>query len=214
MTLGLEGDGPGEGASRPGPAEEAGEARGRSARTDRPDRPAIDSIADGVDLPTGSYEWTRFAVGVRSAEKRRVRGFVLWESGDYYNGDLSTVEAGLAVRPLDVLTLEVTGERSTGTVSGLVEVAPDVDALTSTRIEEELVGLRMEINISPDLQISSFSQYETQSREFGSNNRLRWSFSPQGDLFLVYNHAMERIRNRWRFVSNQTPLKIQYTWRF
>jgi uncharacterized protein DUF5916 len=173
------------------------------------------SIADGVDLPTGSYEWTRFVVGARSAEKRRVRGYALWESGDYYNGDLSTIEAGLAVRPFDFLTVELTGERSTGTVSGLVEVAPDVDALARARIEEELVGVRMEINLSPDFQISSFTQYDTQSREFGSNNRLRWTFRPQGDLFVVYNHTMERdLNDRWRFVSNQIPLKIQYTWRF
>lgn len=53
MTLGLEGDGPGEGpsrpesaegSSRPGPAEGAGEARVRSAR------PSIDSMADGVGV--------------------------------------------------------------------------------------------------------------------------------------------------------------------
>ncbi len=172
------------------------------------------SIADGVDLPTGSYEWTRFTVGARSAEKRRVRGYVLWESGDYYNGDLSTIEAGLAVRPFGFLTLEVTGERSTGTVSGLVEVG-EADSLASVEIEEELLGVRMEVNVSSDLQLSSVTQYDTQSREMGSNNRLRWTFHPQGDLFIVYNHNIERrLDNRWRFVSNQTPVKLQYTWRF
>ncbi len=172
------------------------------------------SIADGVDLPTGSYEWTRFLVGIRSAEKRRVRGYLLWESGDYYNGDLRTITAGLTVRPLDLLTLEVTGERSTGTVRGLVE-AGDADSFAVTRIEEELIGVRMEVNVSSDLQLSSVTQYDTQSRELGSNSRLRWTFSPQGDLFVVYNHNLERgLDKRWRFVSNQTPLKIQYTWRF
>jgi len=173
------------------------------------------SIADGADVPTGSYEWTRFVVGARSAEKRRVRGYALWESGDYYNGDLSTIEAGLAVRPFGFLNLEVTAERSTGTVLGLVEVAPDVDALAIARIKEELVAVRTEINLSPDFQISSFTQYDTQSRELGSNNRLRWTFHPQGDLFVVYNHNMVRdLQDRWRFVSNQIPLKVQYTWRF
>lgn len=172
------------------------------------------SIADGVDLPTGSYEWTRYLVGVRSAEKRRVRGYLLWESGDYYNGDLSTIEAGLAVRPFGFLTLEVTAERSTGTIKGLVEVG-EADSLATAEIEEELIGARVEVNVSSDLQFSSFTQYDTQSRELGSNNRLRWTFHPQGDLFLVYNHNMTRDPDdRWRFVSNQTPLKLQYTWRF
>ena len=172
------------------------------------------SIADGVDIATGTYEWTRFTVGLRSAEKRRVRGYVLWESGDYYSGRLSTVEGGLAVRPFDFLTLEATGERSTGSVIGVLE-GVSTDSLASLRIKENLVGLRLEINVSSDLQLVSVTQYDTQSRELGSNNRLRWTFRPQGDLFVVYNHNMARgLDNRWRFLSNQTPVKIQYTWRF
>ena len=172
------------------------------------------SIADGVDIATGSYEWTRLTVGAYSAEKRSLRGHVVWESGDYYNGRLSTLEGGLGVRPFDFLMLEATGERSTGNVIGVVEV-PSGDSLAPMRINEELFGLRVDINVSSDLQLVSFTQYDTQSRELGSNNRLRWTFHPQGDLFVVYNHNMLRGRdNRWHFVSNQVPIKIQYTWRF
>lgn len=57
MTLGLEGDGADEGASRSAAAEGGGEARGRPARLDRSDRPSIDSIADGVGV-RGSYAIT------------------------------------------------------------------------------------------------------------------------------------------------------------
>ncbi len=173
------------------------------------------AIADGVDLATGSYEWTRFVVGFRSAEKRRVSARVVWESGDYYNGRLSTVEAGIGVRPFGFLRLEVTGERSTGSLLGLVESGGGGDSLALADIEEQLLGVRLEVNVSPDLQISSVTQYDTRSRELGSNNRLRWTFGPRGDLFLVYNHNVERgPDDRWRFVSNQAPVKLQYTFRF
>jgi len=172
------------------------------------------SIADGVDIATGSYEWTRYTVGVHSAEKRSVRGHVVWESGDYYNGRLSTVEAGLGLGPFNFLTLEATGERSTGSVIGVVEGASG-DSLASMRINENLLGLRVEINVSSDLQFVTFTQYDTQSRELGSNNRLRWTFHPGGDLFVVYNHNMLRTSdNHWHFGSNQLPIKVQYTWRF
>ena len=172
------------------------------------------SIADNVDIGTGSYEGTRFIVGLHSAEKRRLRGNVVWESGGYYNGRLSTITAGLGVRPFDFLTLEATGERSTGTVLGVIEV-PGGDSLGSLRIKEDLLSLRLEINVSSDLQFASVTQYDTESRELGSNNRLRWTFSPQGDLFVVYNHnAVRGPDNRWGFRSNQIPVKIQYTWRF
>jgi hypothetical protein len=69
--------------------------------------------------------------------------------------------------------------------------------------------------VSSDLQLVSFSQYDSQSREFGSNNRLRWTFNPRGDLFVVYNHNMVRDRDGgWHFAGNQVPIKVQYTWRF
>jgi hypothetical protein len=172
------------------------------------------SIADNVDIPTGSYEWTRFTVGIHSAEKRPVRGHIVWESGDYYNGRLSTVEAGIGVRPIDLLTLELTGERDTGTLTSLLEV-PGGDSLAAVRVREDLLALRVEVNISSDIQFASVTQYDTDSRELGSNNRLRWTFFPQGDLFVVYNYnALRSLDDRWHFKSSQLPIKVQYTMRF
>jgi hypothetical protein len=79
-----------------------------------------------------------------------------------------------------------------------------------------LYGVRLLFNFSSNLQFSSLTQYDTQSRELGSNNKLRWTFNPLGDIFLVYNHNMIRrvSDNRWKFVSNELPVKIQYAWRF
>lgn len=88
--------------------------------------------------------------------------------------------------------------------------------LVSKDFTEELFGLRFQINISSDLQISSLTQYDTQSKELGTNNRLRWTFDPLGDIFIVYNHNVIRRTDekRWQFISNELPIKIMYTWRF
>jgi hypothetical protein len=75
--------------------------------------------------------------------------------------------------------------------------------------------MRVGINFSPDLQFSSLTQYDTESRELGSNNRLRWTFEPHGDVFFVYNHNLNRtVNDKWQFGSNQSLLKVQYAWRF
>jgi hypothetical protein len=172
------------------------------------------SISDNADLPAGSYEWTRYLVGLYTAERRGLNGHVTLQAGTYYNGDLTTVEGALGIRPSSFVTLEASLERNTGEVSRVVEVG-NFELAEPVRIKEELYGLRVAINLSPDLQITSLTQYDTQSRELGSNNRLRWTFAPQGDLFVVYNHAIERgLDRRWRFQSNQLPVKLQYTWRF
>jgi hypothetical protein len=182
---------------------------------DRP--PEIFEVASGVDIPAGSYEWVRYVAGARTAEKRKIVAEILWEFGDFYSGDLTTIEGRVALKPSALFTLEFSAERNTGSVLALpedVEEAPPED-LIPTDFTEELYGVRLLLNISPDLQISSLTQYDTESRELGSNNRLRWTFDPLGEIFIVYNHNMVRNdENRWRLISNQLPVKIQYAWRF
>jgi hypothetical protein len=87
------------------------------------------------------------------------------------------------------------------------------------RFVEDLIGTRLRINVSPDLQLSSFVQYDNESRSIGTNTRLRWTFSPLGDLFVVYNHNLDTrdpltLRRRWAFASNQLLVKAQYAFRY
>ena len=185
---------------------------------DRP--PEVFELASNVDLPPGSYEWTRYFLEARSAEKRKISGNILWEFGNYYNGDLSTIEASLALKPSAFLTLELTAERNEGKVQALPDdfdiEEEDELAFVEKKFTEELFGARLLLNFSSDLQFSSLTQYDTESKELGSNNRLRWTFHPHGDIFIVYNHNLVRRKeeNRWQFVSNELPIKVQYTWRF
>jgi hypothetical protein len=179
---------------------------------DRPDDTF--SFTDDADLPAGEYQWTGYTAGLHTAPKRPLNASVLFRWGPYYSGDLRTLEASLRVRPVSFLTLEGVLERNTGEFDGVQEVG-ELDVPVHARIKEELFGLRVALNLSSDFQISSFTQYDNASRELGSNNRLRWTFRPSGELFVVYNHAMERrLDDRWQFLSNQLPVKVQYTWRF
>jgi hypothetical protein len=75
------------------------------------------------------------------------------------------------------------------------------------------------INISPDLQLASFVQYSDDEHNFGTNTRLRWTFDPLGDLFIVYNHALRThdpltLRRTLAFDSNQLLVKAQYAFRY
>jgi hypothetical protein len=186
---------------------------------DRPPEPF--EISSNIDIPPGSYEWFRYFLGGTAAPHRIVSGSVLWEDGDYYNGTLSTVEALLAFRPSAFLTLEVNFEYNKGTAMALpedydYEEAEEPPVLEPREYREDLWGLRLLLNFSADLQFSSLTQYDTQSKELGTNNRLRWTYHPNGEIFIVYNHNVIRDdeKDRWNFVSNELPIKIMYTWRF
>ena len=70
------------------------------------------------------------------------------------------------------------------------------------------------MNISPDLSISSYVQFDTDSNSIGTNTRLRWTFRPVADLFVVYNHNVRSMLDRWKLDSNQLLVKLQYAFRY
>ena len=78
---------------------------------------------------------------------------------------------------------------------------------------QTLVGKRLRVNVSPDLSIASYVQYDTDSDSVGVNTRLRWTFRPVADLFVVYNHNVRSRFDRWQLDSNQLLVKLQYAWR-
>ena len=49
---------------------------------------------------------------------------------------------------------------------------------------------------------------------------MAWTFSPVGDLFVVYNHNVNELRDAfdrrrgWRFASTQILIKLQYAFRY
>ena len=157
-------------------------------------------VADGVVIQPGSYQWRRYRVEFGTAQKRRLYSQITYWFGGFYGGDLEQIIWSATWNPLPLVTLELTGERDHGQLPA--------GAFTQT-----LIGNRLRINVSPDLSVSSYIQYDTDSRAVGVNSRLRWTFTPVGDLFIVYNHNLRSIENRWQLDSNQLLVKLQYAWR-
>jgi uncharacterized cupredoxin-like copper-binding protein len=173
------------------------------------DRPEEEfSVFEGEDteiiVPVGLYEWRRYRVSGSSAEKRTLTGEVTFETGGYYGGDLDTLELAVALKR-SLFRLELAAERNMGTFE-------------DETFTQNLYSGRVELKFSPNLQLSSLVQYDNESNSMGSNTRMRWTFSPAGDLFLVYNHNLQRSLSdretrRWNYESNALILKVQYAWR-
>jgi hypothetical protein len=173
---------------------------------DRPDEEfdVFEGQNETVVIPAGSYEWRRYAIEGTLAEKRAVSSEVVFSTGDFYDGSLNSVEAMVAFKQ-SLFRLEFGAERNSGQL-------PDGD------FTQYLYSGRLELKFSPDLQFSSFAQYDNESESMGTNTRLRWTFHPNGDLFVVYNHNLQRslndrLRTVWDFESNALIVKLQYAWR-
>jgi hypothetical protein len=164
-------------------------------------------ISDTVIIPPGSYHWTRWRLEAQLASKRKVSGQITWWFGGFYGGRLSELTVTANLRPSPLLLIELNAGHNVGN-------------LPQGRFEQNVYGTRFRFNVSPDLQVASYVQYDNQSRSIGSNTRLRWSFSPQGDLFVVYNHNLNEERDLldrrtgWTFASNQLIAKAQYVFQY
>jgi hypothetical protein len=157
-------------------------------------------MADGVSIPPGAYHWRRYRLEAGTAQKRRLYAQVTWWFGGFYDGDLDQFQWTGAWNPMPLLTVEFTGERNIG-------------RLPSGRFTQTVVGNRVRVNVSPDLSIASYVQYDTETDSIGINTRLRWTFRPVADLFVVYNHNVRSSLDRWHLESNQLLVKLQYAWR-
>jgi hypothetical protein len=158
-------------------------------------------IARDVTIQPGSYHWRRYRVEVGTAQKRRLYSQVTWWFGDFYDGKLDQLVWNGAWNPTALLTLEFSGERNLG-------------RLAAGDFTQTLLSTRARINFSPDLSIASYIQYDTDSDSVGTNTRLRWTFTPAGELFVVYNHNVHSLLDRWQLESNQLLIKLQYAWRY
>jgi hypothetical protein len=157
-------------------------------------------VATGVFIPPGSYHWRRYRLEAGTAQKRRLYAQATWWFGGFYNGSLDQFQWTGAWNPAPLVTVEFSGEHNSG-------------RLVTGDFTQTLFGTRLRVNLSPDLSISSYTQYDTDSDSVGVNTRLRWTFTPAGDLFVVYNHNVRSLLERWQLDTNQLLMKFQYAWR-
>jgi hypothetical protein len=157
-------------------------------------------VVDGVSVAPGSYDWVEYTLSVETAAKRRLAAEARWSFGGFYDGTLQEVELEVAWTPSPLVTVLAQAEHNRG-------------RLPAGGFDLTLVSARVRLNLSPDLQVNSFLQYDTEDGSLGTNTRLRWTFHPRGDLFLIYNHNLREEDSGWRRDSNELLVKAQYTFR-
>jgi hypothetical protein len=151
-------------------------------------------------VETGAYHWRRYQIEAETARKRRLAVDARWQFGGYYAGRLDTYELETAWTPSPLVTLQLEVEHNRG-------------RFAEGGFDLTLLGARLRLNLSPDLQLNSLLQYDTEDASFGSNTRLRWTFHPRGELFVIYNHNLQELDGRWQRESNGLRVKAQYTFR-
>jgi len=155
-------------------------------------------IEDGIILKSGSYYWWRYRVEFETASKRIINGQATWWFGSFYNGNLDQIELELNLRPSSSVNFAFSYEKN-------------IVRLPAGNFTQNLWGGRLQFSLTPNFEISSFIQYGNKSKSLGTNTRIRWTFDLLGDLFIVYNHNINKIeRDVWQYQSNQFIIKLSY----
>jgi hypothetical protein len=162
-------------------------------------------VVSGVVIPPGDYHFTRYRVEGQSSRARPWRiGATVW-FGDYYDGRLTQIENFVHWNVLR------------GHWQAKLDLQNDYGHLPEGDFVQRLWQLQNVCAVSPRLILSSLFQYDTDSRSLGMNTRLRWTFLPGNDLFVVWNRNWDHPLGDEAFAlqpqGDQVTVKVRFVWK-
>jgi hypothetical protein len=165
-------------------------------RADAPSEPF--ELIEGVEIPAGTYWFTRWAADASSYSGRRLRGSVEVSGGEFYTGTRREVSLSATWKANRHVGFSADYARNRLRVAG--------ESLT---VDE--AGGRMDFAISPDLFGAVAGQWNNEDDEIILNVRLVWIPFPGSDVYLVFNQLAERAGSRWHGTRSTVVSKV--VWR-
>jgi len=160
-------------------------------------------IVDGIVIPAGDYEFGGFGIELEGASERVLAPSLEMDVGDFFGGDITSIEVGIDWRPNNRLFL------------GLGYEYNDVE-LPAGDFVTRLIQFRANYAFNVRWSWVNLIQYDNESSEVGINSRLRWNPRAGQDFYLVINHGFDALRafRDMRSVESQVSLKYTHTFRF
>lgn len=131
----------------------------------------------GIEIAPGDYDYTRYRVEMSSDQSAGLSGGLDIETGDYFDGELTTVS--LSARYAPIPHVEITADFDVNRIRNLGALAEDETT--------EVLGVSLKLALSPRLRFSTFYQQNSVGDRSVWNARLAWEYRPLSYLYLVYN---------------------------
>jgi hypothetical protein len=139
---------------------------------DRFERLLEPTLIAGTTVGAGDYAFGTVSARYEASGARRVYGGFGLSRGDFYDGDRTSIDVRLAVRPSPRFSAEIFAQRN------------DLD-LAGRAVAADVFGARIRLAASTRLFASAFVQYLEASNELVSNLRFNLIHAPLSDIFLV-----------------------------
>jgi hypothetical protein len=161
-------------------------------------------IARGVVIPPGPYRFNRWGLEAETSHHRRWRFETENSFGTFYSGHLAHWLNRINwTSPKGAWQMELEAQNNFG-------------RLREGNFVQRLWQLRFTHAWSPNILLTSFVQYDTESHNVGTNTRLRWTFKPGKDLFVVWNRGWQRLlmRPQLALIPDSEFLAVKIKWTF
>jgi hypothetical protein len=157
-----------------------------------------------IFIPTGGYKFASHQLSYISAGNHRLTFTASEQWGGYYTGNLNTAFLTMQYRPNPHLAIALN------------------DTLNSFRLPQgsfdvDLAGVQISYGFNRFLNATTFVQADTsQLQAVSANFRLRYTFRPDSDIYLIYN-----VGDRFQSLVAGNPiqvreakfaLKVTYSW--
>lgn len=146
-------------------------------------------IAPGVAIAPGGYQFNRWSVEAESSRHRQWQVGAAARLGSFYSGTLRQWEQSAS-------WTSARGRWQAG-----LDFQNNFGHLREGNFVQRLWQSNLSFAWNPNIVLTSFIQYDTESQNFGTNTRLRWTFKPGKDLFVVWNRG-------WRHLLNTPDLSL------
>lgn len=163
------------------------------------------AIAPSLTYPAGPYDFQRYGLSFTSSAQRIFQLTNASYFGGYYSGHMYHQTNSLNWTPFH-------GKVEAGvTADNYFGHAPQGNFV------EKLWQFKGALSWTPDLSLSTFVQYDNVSFDLSSNTRLRWTFRPGDDFFVIWDRTW--VRNVTHPGVNLDPdaegitAKIRWTFR-
>jgi hypothetical protein len=135
-------------------------------------------IRPDIAIAAGDHTFREYSLSAQGDRSRAISGNGSLNWGEFWNGDRTSIGAGVSLKPSFRWNLDLDYTRN--------RVTLPAGAFTT-----DLVGARFIYGFNPYAFFNAFVQYNTDTSQVSSNLRFNWTHSPLSDLYVVYNDTRD-----------------------
>lgn len=150
------------------------------------------NLYKNISIPAGGYRFTTHSLGYISSGSHRVTYAGTEQWGNYYTGHLNSAIAKAQYRPNAHLAVALN------------------NTLNSFRLPQgdfniDLAGAELSYAFNRFVNATTFVQMDTaQTKAVSANIRLRYTFRPDSDLYVIYN-----VGDRFQSIAAGNPMEVR-----